>query len=216
MTVWIKAALRDSNLQFDHLYSWSVPENLINNIHPGQSVLVPFGAGNSHREAVVWKVYSPDKEELSTIRIKPLIELLDKKPILKHDQMQLVEAMRLRYACTYGDAIKCMVPAGTRFKGGSGPKTGRTVKLVDPSCVDDLLEGDQLTNIKQIRVVEFLNAYGESFVQDVLEACQISESPLKTLKEKSIVAFGRRDLPAEISEEAKTIIELPLPPTKIK
>ncbi|HHX37899.1 MAG TPA: primosomal protein N' [Clostridiaceae bacterium] len=214
MSIWIKAALRDSNLQYDGLYSWAVPTELEGALRPGQSVTVPFGSGNQIREAVVWSIYKPNKAEQTKIAVKPLYELLDEEPVLRPDQLRLVEAMRLRYACTYGDAIKCMIPAGTRFKGGSGPKTGRTVKLADPAGADDLLESDILTNIKQVRVVEFLMTYGESFVQEVTEACQISESPLQSLSKKSILVFDRRDIPPEEPERSFTPdLESPLPPT---
>ena len=68
-----------------------------------------FGAGDRKVEAYVMAVA---RQETSDFYVKPVAALLDETPVLRPDQLRLAAHMRRRYACTYGDALQCMIPAG--------------------------------------------------------------------------------------------------------
>lgn len=108
----VKVALRDAVPQYDKIYTYRVPRLLQEQIQPGQRVVVGFGHADRTVEAVVWSLVSPEEEAEQVFRLKEVVDILDPDPVLTADQMQLVTQMRIRYACTYGEAIRCMIPTG--------------------------------------------------------------------------------------------------------
>jgi primosomal protein N' (replication factor Y) len=110
--VLIQVVLRDAAPQYDNRYTYRVPRSFQDKICVGQRVVVAFGNADRTVEAIVWALLTPEEEAEQLFKIKNLIEILDPYPVLTDDQMELVEQMRIRYACTYGDAIRCMLPAG--------------------------------------------------------------------------------------------------------
>ena len=93
----------------DKPYSYRIPAGM--ELQPGMRVLVPFGRGNRHSEAIVLTVGSGEEHSL-----KPILQRLDDEPILAPWQLRLAEFMRERCFCTYYDAVRAMLPAGFWFK----------------------------------------------------------------------------------------------------
>ena len=80
----------------------------------------------------------------------------------------------------------------------------RTVRLVDPEAATELLEGEELRFIQQIRCWNFPSRRGNR--GGVPDSLQISDSPLNTLVKKGIVVYGWRESKAEdISAKAVTV-----------
>ena len=59
---------------------------------------------------------------------------------------------------------------------------------------EEALADGMLTSIQQVRVLEYLLQVGEASVLDVLGACQVSESVLKTLQKNKYLSFYRQDV----------------------
>lgn len=219
----IQAALRESTPDFDKLYYWRVPPGWEKDIHPGQRVVVPFGRSDRPVEAVVFKLVADDEDGVpgADLHIKALISYLESYPILNADQLRLAGEMRLRYACTYGDAIKCMIPPSAildpkqagqtvgllkergeavlseRIARGMKPTTEKTAYLLDREAAARALEDGEIRYIQQVRVLEFLLEYGESPLPDIMDSCAVSRSSLNTLKKNGWLAFGQREVVPE-------------------
>ena len=56
MPIIAKVAVNDATIHFDKLYSYLVPDSLVQGVRPGGIVLVPFGRGDKPRMAVVLAV----------------------------------------------------------------------------------------------------------------------------------------------------------------
>ena len=72
--------------------------------------MVPFGSGNRKRQALVTELKNGD-----TSKLKSIISVLDKEPVLTEEMVKLAVFMKDRYFCTYYDAIKTMLPAGINY-----------------------------------------------------------------------------------------------------
>jgi primosomal protein N' (replication factor Y) (superfamily II helicase) len=116
--------LSSSTREFDRIYDYLVPTELMDRIIPGGRVIVPFGKSNKSVEAYVLEL--ADSSE--TRELKEIKEAVDAVPVLKTDLIKLAIWMKHRYLCTYGDAAKCMLPPGI------GVKSYRLLKLENPKA----------------------------------------------------------------------------------
>ncbi len=115
--------LSNTTRAFDKKYTYAVPEGLVGQICVGCRVLVPFGNGSMVKEGFVLEM-NPKNNLEKAIEYKAIKQVLEPYPLLKEDNIQLLEWMKRQYICTYSDAIKCMLPPGINVK------TVRNVKLL--------------------------------------------------------------------------------------
>ncbi|GAK60949.1 Pprimosomal protein N' [Candidatus Vecturithrix granuli] len=93
-------------LPVNHLYTYRVPEDVEEQIQPGQRVLVAFGkkylAGY-----VVRLAETPELEH-----VKDILDILDAEPIVTPNILRLTEWIAEYYCCSWGIAIKAALPTG--------------------------------------------------------------------------------------------------------
>ncbi len=104
-----KVVLRESIRSFDREYIYGIPSSLQGSVTVGSRVLVPFGPGERPREAYVTSVGEMEADGFS---VKEILAAPDRGPVLRPDQIRLADSMRRIWACTYGDALRTMVPSG--------------------------------------------------------------------------------------------------------
>lgn len=97
-------------LQIDKPFTYKVKEEENDLIQVGHRVLVPFGNGNKKVEGFVIGLKCELGGDIK--RIKKVIEILDKDPILSRDDLKLIDFMRESYLCKYIDAIRTIIPVG--------------------------------------------------------------------------------------------------------
>lgn len=90
---------------FDMLFSYAVPDKFAGNIARGCRVYVPFGRGNRRRIGVVMSLSEGD-----TSGLKPLAGLIDAKPVVPDELLDIAGYLRDNTFCTYFDAVKAMLP----------------------------------------------------------------------------------------------------------
>ena len=113
--MWVEVAVENTVYHFDKPFSYHVPIEFAEFVQPGVRVLLPFGRGNHGRVGLILAVqYKPPQEELS--KIKSILDVLDKTPVLTQEMISLVIWMRDRYFCTFFDAVKLMIPPGFGYK----------------------------------------------------------------------------------------------------
>lgn len=180
-TGYCRIVLRDSKRSFDREYTYLIPDNLQDRIRIGSWVEVPFGSGNRFAEGYVTALLSQTDADY---RLKPVFKLLSDNPVLLPDQLHLAIAMRSRYLCTYGDALKCMVPAAVT---AVQDKTVRMVALTDPDEAQRSLSEGELDRLGHIRVIELLLDNEQAPLQEVMKACGVSRAVLKTLEKRQLI-----------------------------
>jgi len=102
----------------DRLYDYTAPEDCEPEI--GSRVLVPFGRGNKRLEGIVMAVRDGTGEGL-----KPVLEVLDREPVLTAAQLRLAVHLRERLFCTFFDCVRTILPAGLWFRRRERFRPGR-------------------------------------------------------------------------------------------
>lgn len=267
---FVKVFLRRALSSFDRIYSYKVPDDMIEQVTPGRRILIPFGRGNRLEEAFVFANHNlTDKENPE--KIKEIAAVLDDYPLLDLNQIKLISQMKQRYACTYGQAASTMLPAGFNLQLSefisinqdgldvlkneheqfledfmkladiktenkifekevpldkyllAGYRRSDIIELaksqlinLQPSSKQQikreaeeycyltnieetsiLLEEHDLGSIQQEAAVEYLLEVGASPVQELLEACNVKRTSLKTLEKKGLLEFEHRKVSTE-------------------
>ncbi|MEA4822544.1 MAG: primosomal protein N' [Clostridiaceae bacterium] len=104
-------AVNVQSIAADKRYDYLVPNTLGSDIVPGVRVLVPFGRGNRHLEAMVLSITETKEDR----QLKYIITALDEKPVLDRDMLKLAIHMRNRVFCPLYTIVHAMLPAGYWF-----------------------------------------------------------------------------------------------------
>ena len=106
---YAKVIVKNNSRYTDNLFTYKIPDFLVNDLQIGHRVLVPFGKGNKPIEAYVF--FITDKEE-ENINFKDIFDILDEYPIFNEEDINLIKWMKNRYLCTYMDCILLLHPKG--------------------------------------------------------------------------------------------------------
>lgn len=110
----VSAAIEKTVYHFDKLFDYRVPKKLEAKIKEGKRVLVPFGRGNSIRQAMVFTIERARLSEAESL--KEIKTVLDKEPVLTGEMLELALFMKDRCFCTLYECVKAMLPAGITFR----------------------------------------------------------------------------------------------------
>ncbi len=111
MTV-AKVAVENTVFHFDKAFDYLVPQSLAERAQPGCRVLVPFGTADSKRQGMILAVEQQEQSD----KIKSVLAVLDKAPLLSTEAVQLVFWLKDHYFCTLFDAVKLLIPTGINLK----------------------------------------------------------------------------------------------------
>ncbi len=106
---YAKVIVKNNTRYTDNLFTYKIPEFLVDGMQIGHRVLVPFGKGNKPIEAYVFSI--TDEKEVD-INYKEIFDILDEYPIFKEEDINLIKWMRNRYLCTFMDCILLLHPKG--------------------------------------------------------------------------------------------------------
>ncbi len=108
MALCVKVVIDDIVNKIDKLYDYYVPQELDVDVQVGIRVVVPFSRSNMRKNAFVIEMYS--SEEISGL--KPVISIVDQKPLINECQIKILKLLKNRYFITYYRALKSIVPRG--------------------------------------------------------------------------------------------------------
>lgn len=94
----------------DRIFTYAIPEKIINKLKIGQRVKVPFGKGNKIIDAYVIELY--DNVKFNIKNLKYIKSILDEYQLLTEDEIKLIQNMKEKYLCTYLECIKTILPNG--------------------------------------------------------------------------------------------------------
>lgn len=115
-------------LPVDGLFTYSVPEGMEAAVMPFVRVKVPFGLTKTHT-ALVARVHQETPD--GGMKVKPIISVLDGKPVLLAEQYRLWRWMSDYYMAPMGDILKAALPQGMKKEDGYRPRTETYVTLAD-------------------------------------------------------------------------------------
>lgn len=167
--------VENCSLSFDTQFSYIIPDSLGDFVVPGVRVMVPFGRGNTLRQAFVFSLSEISDGEASSL--KEIASVLDSAPILTAELLSLSVWMREHTFCTWFDAAKTVLPGGMCMK---------TEKLYALACRDLPCE---FTPAEQAAVTLLASAKGYIRESVIRKKCGIAdELLLKKLTARGILS----------------------------
>lgn len=146
-------------------YSYEIEEGMASGVIPGAFVKVPFGVGNTLKDAVVWSV---SQDIQVKYKLKCIKELCSDIPSLTAKEMQLAEKMQKLYLCPMGDCVRCLIPP----EGNKGRLGSFACLTSGPEQTDEIIATNKFRNIAQIKFLEYLrDCGGKSLISQA--ACDI-------------------------------------------
>ncbi|MBQ7131018.1 MAG: primosomal protein N' [Oscillospiraceae bacterium] len=107
-------AVSGTAYSFDSLFTYVVPQHLKNRVQKGVRVLVPFSKSNSLREAMVFELKVCMNEDCSNLKV--ISDVLDDKPVLSDEMLEMALYLSETTFCTIYDATKAVLPPAMRYK----------------------------------------------------------------------------------------------------
>ncbi len=96
----------------DKAYTYHVPLELEKRVSVGSVVVVPFGGANKLKNAVVTEI--SDKTDCQST--KPVAGVPGKYMYVSEEMLKLCTYMKENLFCSFGDAVKCVLPSGLGVK----------------------------------------------------------------------------------------------------
>ena len=205
--MYAKVIVKNNSQYTDNLFTYKVPEFLQDEICLGHRILVPFGKGNKPIEAYVFRIMHNNDEKVET---KYIYDILDERPILKREDLELIHWMKNRYLCTYMDCINLIIPKGYKLNNYKLITLHPSLKGIDAYELYDLSE--QLSDNKKFVFQKVLDNKGSIKLDKLVEkkieySTQVAEDEelynikdKKTLKRK--VADNLNSLLYKMKEES--------------
>ena len=109
--MYVGVVVELSNKNIDKIFTYEVPSNM--NVLVGERVLVPFG--KMCLEGFVLEI-NLEKPEYPT---KKIISLIDEKPVLNEEMIELGKWMVKKTLCTLSSAYQVMLPKALKAKNGT-------------------------------------------------------------------------------------------------
>lgn len=169
----------------DKTFDYKVPEEMKDKMKIGNRVLVPFGRRKILEEGFV--IGFKEESLYETKEIKSFGE----NPFLNEEKIKLAKWIAKRYFCNLSDAIKLMLPPGTKAKNIENrikEKTNNFVYLKkDEDEIEIEIEEGKIKSEKQIRILRFLMENDAITISDLEIFTETSRAIIKTLEKNGYI-----------------------------
>lgn len=164
-----RVAVEHTSYHFDKLFDYLIPDVLSDAVLPGIRVMVPFGGGNRRRQAVVFEVTDECsiKEDVS---VKPVFSVLDEKPLLSAEMVELAKWISSTCFCTLFEAAKQMLPTGLNIR------LVHLYKAVDSLTLEDIDSEQELTSAERQILTLLVSSRSPAEREKLCEAAGLSEN----------------------------------------
>lgn len=99
-------------LPLDGLFTYSIPDNIINSVEIGYRVIVPFGARKYYTAIIV----SIHENKPNNYEVKPIDSVIDTFPLINFQQLKLWRWIASYYMCSIGEVYNAAVPARLKME----------------------------------------------------------------------------------------------------
>ena len=152
----------------------------------GSIVKVPFGRSNNLRLAVVTKV----KDSSDGERLKSVHSVFDSRFSLSEESLKLCLFMKGHTLCTFGEAVRCLIPAGALQETPNVKVKKTCVLTLSESEVDALLKAKGRAGVRsegQRIIIEYLRDIGSADIELLRDLPGTSYANISALAEKGII-----------------------------
>lgn len=214
-----KVLINTSVKSLNKVYDYLVPEKMEQDIKIGKRVLVSFGKGRSDEEAIIVKIEEKTAEELKSYnyKLKEIIEILDEVSYINESRLKLAKYISFLYFCNVYDALKLMLPPGTKSKNSKkslNTKQNTLVKLIknQEEIMEDI-ENNVITSAKHIKLLTFLMYNDYVLINDIIDGLEISRQVINTVEKNGYITLEKVDIKPDFLTEFKVSPTEPKKPT---
>lgn len=214
-----KVLINTSVKSLNKVYDYLVPEKMEQDIEIGKRVLVSFGKGRSDEEAIIVKIEEKTDEELKSYnyKLKEIIEILDEVSYINESRLKLAKYISFLYFCNVYDALKLMLPPGTKSKNSKknlNTKQNTLVKLIkNPEEIMEDIENNVITSAKHIKLLTFLMYNDYVLINDIIDGLEISRQVINTVEKNGYITLEKVDIKPDFLTEFKVSPTEPKKPT---
>lgn len=214
-----KVLINTSVKSLNKVYDYLVPEKMEQDIKIGKRVLVSFGKGRSDEEAIIVKIEEKTAEELKSYnyKLKEIIEILDEVSYINESRLKLAKYISFLYFCNVYDALKLMLPPGTKSKNSKktlNTKQNTLVKLIkNPEEIMEDIENNVITSAKHIKLLTFLMYNDYVLINDIIDGLEISRQVINTVEKNGYITLEKVDIKPDFLTEFKVSPTEPKKPT---
>lgn len=214
-----KVLINTSVKSLNKVYDYLVPEKMEQDIKIGKRVLVSFGKGRSDEEAIIVKIEEKTDEELKSYnyKLKEIIEILDEVSYINESRLKLAKYISFLYFCNVYDALKLMLPPGTKSKNTKkslNTKQNTLVKLIkNPEEIMEDIENNVITSAKHIKLLTFLMYNDYVLINDIIDGLEISRQVINTVEKNGYITLEKVDIKPDFLTEFKVSPTEPKKPT---
>ncbi len=162
----------------DLIYTYSIPDKLINIVKVGIRVLVPFGNGDRLLEGIIVRLNH--KTDVDVKIIKDIDCIVEEVPVLSRSMLNLALWIKKKYLATYIDVFRTILPTGIFNK---------EKKLIKLTNIDIDNKIKKIKSKNQIKIVKYLNKKNKCYLKNLKKELKIKNiySCIKALQEKQII-----------------------------
>lgn len=188
------------NRPLDQVLSYRVPARWVEQAKAGARVKVPLGRGNTLAVGYCVQVEDAPPAGIDPDRVKDIADVLDAPPLIDASMLELTRWLSGYYACSWGQALDAVVPAGV--KKGAGTKL--VTCLLVPEEVRPAPDPTDLSPKQQAVMALLRRASGPLSIEDVCRMLKCKVAPIAALRKRGLVHTVKRrvDKATPVPEEA--------------
>src|SRR5207302_4827020 len=135
--------------------------------------------------AIGYCVRVDEAAEVDPARVKDVIDVLDDPPLIDGAMLELTRWIAGYYACTWGQALDAVVPAGVKKQAGTRVWTCLTVP---ESTRSRMLDGSLKLGPKQVDIVEIVARSDVPLtIADVCKRARCGTGAIDTLRKNGVI-----------------------------
>ena len=204
-----KLLINTSVKTLNKVYDYIIPSELENIARLGMRVEVSFGKSTKDEEGIIVKIVELTKEEVEgrKYKLKSIISVLDDVSYIDEKRLQLAKYISHVYFCNVYDALKLMLPPGTKSKNDSKSlksKQNTLVRLVkSPDEIYQDIENEVITSAKHIKLLSFLMYNDYVLINDIIDGLGISRAVISTVQKNGYIMLEKVEVKPDILEDIK-------------
>ena len=180
--MYCEVYLFDAPYHIDRPFDYSCGDN----VREGSIVRIPFGKANNIRYGVVTKL----KDTAEGEGIKEVSSVFDDSFSLNQEMLSLCLFMKGHTLCTFGEAVKCLLPQGA-LREIPNVKVKKTCVLnLSSTEADELLSKPGRAGIRsegQRLIIEYLKPIGSADIELLRATPGVSYANISALRDKGII-----------------------------
>lgn len=188
--LFVQVILNNNSKSTDQLYTYGVPHELESSVEEGKRVKVNFGRGKSTMEALIVGLTSTYHYPIE--KIKPVIEIIDKRPVISKEMIKMIFWIRERYISKYSDAMRLMLPSDTDSAFDKHVYLNKEVQHLIRNTP------------KQQKIIEYLKTHSSASVKELMLNLDVSRAVIDNLIKKSVLiekfVLDYTEKPVELTE----------------